>query len=268
MIRLTPEEIKRRFPVSGLRFYRSGLEVRRKSVSKKRPVGGKKRAVQTLSKSSLSRLAFTAQNTGVEFASMLTLTYGKIYPGDGVVVKKSLNRFLTFLRKRYAPLSYLWFLEFQKRGAPHVHLMIGIKVVRTDRLLVAGMWLQATMAFSVLDREIEPLDFADCCLKMWRVHKHEKSWENLRSRDGARGYITKYASKPHQKVVPKEFHNVGRFWGHSRDVKAKILFTQDAVEADVRQHLRNIGHKMAESEVLPRYLSTYATNSALTRPSE
>ncbi len=188
---------------------------------------------------------------------MLTLSYGNIYPSNGYLVKKSLNRFLTFLRTRYSNLGYIWFLEFQARGAPHFHVLLDQDVIPGDRDLVASRWLIAAIEFTMLDREYPPWLIADTALKMFKVHRHPKTWEKLRSADGGRGYVTSYASKPNQKEVPKQFGNVGRFWGNSKNAIPRPLSTQGATETGVRLYLQSIDHPMANAEIIPKHISTY-----------
>lgn len=58
--------------------------------------------------------------------AMITLTY----PGDWEVITRdgaSVNRHIVLWRKRFErecgePVRYIWKLEFQRRGAPHIHL--------------------------------------------------------------------------------------------------------------------------------------------------
>lgn len=188
---------------------------------------------------------------------MLTLSYGKIYPSNGHHLRESRNRFLTFMRTRYTNLGYIWFLEFQKRGCPHLHLLLDIPVKPDDRALIASRWLISALEAASLDREYPAWLIADTALKMFKVHKHNRAWEQLRDKDGARGYVTKYATKTYQKEVPKEYAHVGRFWGNSRNAKPKPLSTQSATEQGVRLYLEATGHKMAKADIIPKHLSTY-----------
>lgn len=160
---------------------------------------GKKKQGMFSSKS-LKQLTFYAQNTGVNFREMVTLTYPRDYPSSGKKIKMHLNTFLTWCRKRYKPFSYLWFLEFQRRGAPHFHILTDADMV-ADRYLVSERWYH-----TVDSRDIRHLSAGT------RV-------EALRSVDGAARYATFYTSKMYQKRIPEGFADVGRFWGCSRDVK-------------------------------------------------
>jgi hypothetical protein len=144
------------------------------------------------------RLGFIAANTEVEFLTMITLTYPREFETDGQAVKRHLNLFLKRFARRHDH-SYLWFLEFQQRGAPHYHLLTTIAEVIIDKLWVSSAWWGI----------VESMDRAHL-LAGTRV-------ETLR-KTGA-WYAVKYAYKMRQKEVPKNYRNVGRFYGYSRDVK-------------------------------------------------
>lgn len=154
--------------------------------------------IKKLSRRSRQRLAFVGWNTEVTFESMITLTYPAEYPSDGKRVKQHLRAFLEWMRRRWDNPSYLWFLEFQKRGAPHVHILMSARVVRADYKDVAAAW------YRIVDSKDE------------RHLRAGTRTEVLEYHDAR--YATAYASKLEQKRVPADYQNVGRWWGHSRDV--------------------------------------------------
>ena len=178
------------------------------------------------------RLAFVASNTDVRFETMITLTYPREFTTDGAKVKRDLQAMIRWCRHRDELCQYLWFLEFQKRGAPHIHLLLDSAVsVFTPKKDVSGAWY----------RIVESGD-----------KKHLVAGtrtEKLRSTDGGTKYAVKYAMKMYQKEVPTEYQNVGRFWGHSLGVKPKVKATRyylsfDRLERDFERwaynhHLRN-----------------------------
>lgn len=159
------------------------------------------------SKKSRQRLAFVANNTNVVFRTMVTLTYPKDFPADGKRVKKHLNAFLVWCRRRFDSPSYIWFLEFQRRGAPHIHLLIDTPTPqhKAGRCLLYGEVAQEW--YNIVGSD-DPKHLAAGT----RV-------ERIRKPDGAARYCLKYAYKMKQKCVPELYRNVGRFWGCSRDVK-------------------------------------------------
>lgn len=184
--------------VTGADIHIYNHDVVLKFKTRKKKTGGreKNKGIQKYSNASGKRLAFVANNTAVVFKTMITLTYPNKWERDGREVKRHLNMFLNSLRRKN--LEYLWFLEFQKRGAPHYHILID---GYCDKDYVAQRW------YEIVDSGDE---------------KHLKAGtrvEALRSHRGGAHYATKYAMKRVQKTPPKQYSNVGRFWGHSKKVK-------------------------------------------------
>ena len=108
--------------------------------------------------------------------------------------------------------------------------------------MVADLWVKATGTGGI-----------DAC-KMFRVHIHPSAWELIRSQDGAARYALKYATKPHQKKVPEDFQDVGRFWGCSRDISRsarEIVDDVDCGEYDVRYYAAVRGRDMSTYPELP-----------------
>lgn len=209
------------------------------------PIRGK---INRLSSASRSRLAFVASETEVKLRSLLTLSYPNRYPRDGKLVKGMLNRFLTWLRRAVDDISYLWFLEFQRRGAPHIHLMLSVRYSRKLHYSIASQWAVICGAWL----ELSTLE-AD---KVLRQHRRRRNFENIRHPDGAKRYAIKYATKTYQKTVPENYQNVGRFWGASRDVVASIPkgMQFDVTEDELRQYLAYHGLRGGEMSVLPKII--------------
>ena len=215
--------------------------------------------VTHLSSKARAKLLFTTLATSVEFKSMMTLTYGVDYPRDGRRVKKHLNAFLTTARRR-SGMQYIWFLEFQKRGAPHVHIMVDVVPSEDYRLVdFAKTWVGAVYGKEEKQRfysDITSREVCDVMEKMTLVHAHGKSWERIRPSNGAAGYVSKYALKPWQKDVPREYQNVGRFWGCSQGVRDGIeqVYDQEINEDELREIMKTEGHKGSEWDIVPKYL--------------
>lgn len=186
-------------PIGHLEIYSSDVVIKRVG---RRGGGtrGKKMQITEFSDKSRKRLAFVAANTGVLFESMVTLTYPNEFPSDGAMVKRHLVSFLKKLSRRYDGCEYLWFMEFQARGAPHFHIMLaGI-----DNGLIDVGWCAAVWYLIV--------DSGD--------YKHLQAgtrWEKLRKPGGR--YAVKYGSKMRQKNVPEAYRNCGRFFGYSVNVE-------------------------------------------------
>lgn len=159
---------------------------------------GVRQPITEFTKSSRKNLAFVANNTDVIFDRMVTLTYPNIFPNDGRIIKKHLDAMLQWLRRRNIG-GYLWFLEFQKRGAPHYHILLsGGDFI--DRYDLSERW------YTIVGSNDK---------------KHMESGTRIergRSERGLHRYAVKYAAKLRQKTVPKTFVSVGRLWGCSRNV--------------------------------------------------
>lgn len=148
---------------------------------------------------------------GIKPGFMLTLTY----PGDwrsvapdGRAVKRHLDKMERRLKRYFERLdmdfSALWFLEFQKRGAPHFHLIMwGARLTLSDSQLRAAQ-TDLRIAWAEVVGHADPIHH----------ERHKRRGVGFeRMRKGHLGYAAKYAKKMKQKAVPDEFANVGRFWG-------------------------------------------------------
>jgi hypothetical protein len=218
-------------------------------IKGKRPERGN---IKMQSKKSLLRLMFLMQATQLQFTSMITLTYPKIFPTDGRIVKRDVAAIVQKIRRK--DYKYLWFLEFQKRGAPHVHILVDNKVITPRMRVDFGLYWTTQIALSDWFCKACPASMYDReVIKMAKVNTHPTVWQFLRTRDGARNYVTKYASKERQKTVPKQYFGVGRFWGSSRDLRPKgIQF--DVTEDDIESWLVDNGHPAKDYHLVPRYL--------------
>jgi hypothetical protein len=94
---------------------------------------------------------FTAKISRESGAMHVLLTYPEEYPEDPTLWKAHLERFLKRLDRRYGKHAVLWRLEFQERGAPHLHLVVFLNTVlpisptalREFRDFVACSWYEA-----------------------------------------------------------------------------------------------------------------------------
>ena len=191
------------------------------SLTPVRP-GGRRGEITELSEGARSRLAARAwalTAEGYTPSAMITLTapanWAEVYvcDADGVSLpggrllkqhldtfRKRLGRFLG--RHGLASWSALWFLEFQRRGAPHIHLMlygctIPAPVLRSLRSWCGPAWSGIVGNPSRHEQE-----------------KHKRAGTNVaKMRVSHFGYAVKYATKCEQKEVPHYFKDVGRFWG-------------------------------------------------------
>lgn len=177
-----------------------------------------------------------------ECDAMLTLTL----PGEWQSVCPDGRRFkrhVRALRKRLgryleacgvSEWGALWFLEFQERGAPHLHACFwGVEAVEVEAMRV---WIGEAWAAVV--------GHADAGERA----KHRAAgtkWERSRARHF--GYASKYASKMRQKRVPDGFRDVGRFWGIWRGSAPKpVVWAEHRPLGEVRALLRDLAELLPE----------------------
>lgn len=192
-------------------------------VKTKRKGGGLRKKITKFSKKSGKNLKFHMNNSKVKFSNMITLTYPADYPTDGVEVKYQLNRFTKFLKEQNC--EYTWIIEFQKRGAPHFHLITDTYI---DKKIVSEAW------YNIVNSGDEKHLIAGTRCERLRL-----------GRVGAKSYVRKYLNKQEQKDVPEDYKDVGRFWGHSDTGYEKEVREIDAEETtNLKGHyelfLRNV----------------------------
>ncbi len=233
-------------PVRAVRVYRQDVVVLRQGQSHRRPVP-ERGEIKEFSRQSRQRLAFVASNTDVMFTTMLTLTYPREFPNDGKSVKHDLKMFLKELRRKVGKVSVLWFLEFQRRGAPHIHLMLrGVRVYRPMQRWVSETWYRI------------------CGTGDERHLRAGTRLERIRNPNGARNYAVKYASKMVQKSVPEAYRNVGRFWGNTKDVKPVLQYEVQCTNDDLVGALE-AGKWTWQVGDIVRFKTLYQAADALTK---
>ncbi|WP_320130804.1 hypothetical protein [uncultured Sphaerochaeta sp.] len=153
----------------------------------------------------------------------LTLTYPAIYPKDGIVLKSQFDAFAKRLKRfgqEYGQIAFAWKLEFQKRGAPHFHLIIITRFpVPVENL---RSWALASWP-DLVAKWITSLDQYTKEEKLLAITSHKKAGIEAdkvrKAKQGLVCYLAWYIgkekgkAKEHQHVVPSEFQNVGRWWG-------------------------------------------------------
>lgn len=239
------------YPISEIEIYPNGTIITKRKCKLQAPPCGRRNAIKSFSSSSLNRVAFLVRETEVKFVSMLTLSYPEVYPQSGLVCKLHLNKLLVWMRtKRH--FEYIWFIEFQKRGAPHFHVLCDFMPLEGERRELAAKWAK----YVASKGNVEEFD------RVFKVHFHKRAWEAIRKGDGAARYITKYATKQEQKN-PGDFMDVGRFWGASRGVKNSIPepFTRPIGEDELRGCLHTDGSPVRGWDVLPKYIYVRGGNS-------
>lgn len=262
-IRIKGESINTSFPISGVIVFGSVLIVHRvcRLPNRKTQIATR-RKIAAINRRSLSRLLFKVIASRIKFTSLLTLTYGQNYPINGKQCKADVNQMLIYLKRSFPKFSYFWFLEFQVRGAPHIHLISTLPPPSPcERELVAELWSNIAEAGNWPYTAIEtPYRKRDAFFGMWtrdsvfRQHRRVETWEGIRREDGAIRYALKYASKMYQKRVPRDYRDVGRFWATSRDVAPPKGTEIPLNETELREVLKASGRDFDKWEVLPKFI--------------
>lgn len=223
---------------------------------------GNKTKITSVNKRSLDRMIYKVSASGLKFKSLITLTYGQNFPINGRKVKADLNTFMVYLKRSFGNFSYVWFLEFQTRGAPHIHIINTLPSPDDcKRELMATIWADIAEDGNWHYTEVKPpykkseagygMSTKD---SVFRQHRRKRNWEALRKQDGGIRYMLKYASKQYQKRVPKNYRDVGRFWSTSRDVAPSGGIEVPMTEAEVRLLLSSVGRNFDSFAVLPRII--------------
>lgn len=241
--------------VSGLSVYRNGT-VRvlrdRTSVGPTGGGGGQRGRIYQMTRQSVDRLMFVLRETDMSLESMIVLTFGSMYPKSGQSAKASVNRWLSWLRYHAPEVRYLWVMEFQKRGAPHFHILLNYGVVEDERDLYAGRWSSAALS-GIVGKEDDR--YQELWMKIFRVHKHHRQWQNKKEKDGIVRYMSSYLAKSYQKKIPKDYQDVGRWWSATRGVAdIEPASTYEIGEEGVRDYLGAIDSPLVSWEFLPKYV--------------
>lgn len=176
------------------------------------------RAFSSHSRRRLWRLFGTVDCRDLPPPLFINLTYPDAWP-DERAVKRHLDvfwkRFAKWWRKRTGRrLPAIWRLEYQRRGAPHFHILALLGPIDSALELLLHRWIAwnwcQVVSPHLPDDELRASDH-------YRVHvyrgRNRNGWavQLLRSWRGARSYLSKYLAK----YDPSEAYpeGVGRFWG-------------------------------------------------------
>lgn len=190
--------------------------------------GGQRRIIERLTMDARRRLNFMARNYSEGMRLFITLTMPgdeRLVVRDGAMLKRILHGWLKWYVRAYPGTRYLWFLEFQKRGAPHVHIFTDVVndsqyIACILRRRCVNAWIDYQKKYNNDAWEKFFYDDWDGMEEAESDHrKHGCHVEIIRLPHMVAAYCSKESSKMIQKKVPKKFINVGRFWGHSRNFK-------------------------------------------------
>lgn len=195
-------------PVYVSRIYQSsvgGIRIERKSRVKGSVTNNGNVAISEFSEQSRQRLAWVCSQSSYPMVSMITLTYHRMTM-DGKQCKADLKIFLNAVRRTLPSAKYIWFMEFQRRGAIHYHVLLSVPVDRQKWVRLGRCWSNI-----VIRRGGSPK-----FVRWFNGRRRGKFWEDERKPGGLARYGLKYALKTKQKDCPKGLLNCGRFWGASR----------------------------------------------------
>ncbi len=176
----------------------------------RRPGGGRRGAISDFSRQSRRRLQTlfcSVPRTGYVPSNLLfvTLTYHHNWGNSSKDWKSDLDAFRKRLYRKYGEFPAIWRLEFQKRGAPHFHLLM---------FPPAGL-------LPAISSEPQECEFMFDVIRFWNAlvapgdmqHAlHGISMQQAFSWRGAMYYLSKYASKVEEVLAPVGTPP-GRVWG-------------------------------------------------------
>jgi hypothetical protein len=186
---------------------------------------------------------------------LLTLTYPKEFPHDGVTVKRDLQALygaivgkFGYIIEHDSNFKMVWKMEFQKRGSPHFHCLV-----------------QSSLEWRTL---------LDVLLRYWKRLTHNDQdvcvdLQNVRDKFAVEVYISLHFSKDSQNKVPSDFVKPGRFWGMMglRAPKAEIV-EHEELPAFATRHFVAMQQIRASSNPFfskgIRYFETSSTEESVT----
>lgn len=133
----------------------------------------------------------------------ITLTYPASYSKCGRDWKNDLANYIKRFNRRFKGYALIWRLEFQKRGAPHFHIIAFNSTntnthfsVYTMRRFTALNWYQI-------------VDSGDI-----RHFKAGTNVEQLNNWRAVTSYVSKYMGKVEQSLINgRDYKHIGRYWG-------------------------------------------------------
>ncbi len=192
--------------------------------------GGLRGEITEFSKASRRRLMKLLNSIDRDRASLpyfVTLTYHNAWPKDRHGRKRHLDAFRKRLERVYGQFPAVWRLEFQKRGAPHYHLLMWLSEPDLWRLRNRISWLW----HEVVDpNDMQLLDAGT------RV-EIPRSWRGVNS------YAAKYMGKLEQ--LQEGAASVGRFWGTWRREMLPISWVTCPLTLSLGMRLRRTLRKFS-----------------------
>jgi len=170
-------------------------------------------AITCFSRRSRNRLLeLTARLLIDQGATFITLTYGQAYPKERVA-KRHLATILKRIRRKYPKASGVWRMEYQRRGAPHFHLLL-FNCPFIYKGAIAHWWFEIVGNKFCDNKTLTPkppftrIEFCDSARKVTRYVS--KYVAKVTPRDRAEGGFN---SVPYLTGGVSDDDFIGRFWG-------------------------------------------------------
>ena len=213
-----------------------GAEQKEKEAQE-RPKRGVVYGFSRKSQNNLRRGLSTIPDSEIMNAILVTLTYPSEFPApeEYQIYKRHLDKFSKTLFRR--GFSGYWVLEFQKRGAPHFHLILFRKGQKRGQSLKA-------IKEMVTRRWYECVGSGD--------YLHFKAGTQVKwpeDADASRGYVSKYVSKGDQ--AAEEGTQVGRYWGR---INAKEIPRGEEVIESITPEQAEIATRVMKRAVANRVI--------------
>lgn len=180
--------------------------------------GGKRKKIEGFSRKSRRRLfkkISAIDQTKMKFRPIfVTLTYPNEYPEDTEKVKRDIDAFNKRFNRKFKNGFYIWRLEFQKRGAPHYHLIV-FNVSHIDKDWLSNAWYEVVGSGD---------------------EKHLRAGtkvERIRSWRGVWSYVSKYLGKEDSKD-----YDMGRIWAIVNKNNYKKSITKRVIKLTKREFYR------------------------------
>lgn len=212
----------------------------------------KKEKITRFSKSSrrtlwkvLSRIQFKKLHHGF----FITLTYHDNFPVEKEKFKADIKYYLDRLKHVFPEIRYLWKLEFQKRGAPHFHLMTFFpKYYKIEDYSIFFLCIRKSW-----------FDRSGCsCVSCMKRAVDIRPISSYRS---ASSYLGKYMAKVDDDLI---IDFPGRFWGKSADlpIQEEILIR---LTSDEFLRVRSLAKRLLKSRgvISATWLDNLGSNGSL-----
>ena len=197
----------------------------------------------------------------------VTLTYHENYPDNGKEVKRQLDNFRRDIMRKYPKSIFIWKLEYQKRGAPHFHIILITKKVEElgDYQVIKDGEIYFFDRVEKKRIEVGERGLRAFVQEKWSHHTKDSieqfnsgiEVEEVRKKESIAFYLCKYIAKDrkatkkeYQHEVPEWFKNCGRWWGcynkkllniRKKRVKLNNEYEVDEMIEQVKQYWKDNG---------------------------